>query len=118
VRHSPYSFAAALGIATLHTGITLWYRLPILLAAGAMKASDVTELNRMVGEKAAAATLGMIEGQKEIMRLSGAAMTGRLRLNDGSAVAHASLRPALRTVKRNASRLRRRRRRGKGHEHA
>jgi hypothetical protein len=114
VRHSPYSFAAALGVATLHTGITLWYRLPILMAAGAMKTSDVVELNRMVSEKVAAATLGMVEGQKQIMRLSAAAMIGRRpRLNDGPAVVHASLRPALRTVKRNASRLRRRRRRGK-----
>jgi hypothetical protein len=37
VQHSLFSFAAALGVATLHTGITLWYRLPILVAAGAMK---------------------------------------------------------------------------------
>ena len=80
-----------------------------------MKAQDATELNRMVGEKVAAAMLGMIEGQKEIMRLSAVAMTGQLRLNDCSAVAHASLRPALRTVKRNASRLPRRGRRSKGH---
>jgi hypothetical protein len=87
----------------------------MLAAAGAMKPSDLAELNRMVGEKMAAATLGMFEAQKEIIRLSAAAMTGRLRFNDGSAVAHASLRPALRTVKRNALRLRRRRRRSKRH---
>ena len=113
-QHSPLAFATALGVATLHTGITLWYRLPILAAASVMKTKDVDELNRMVSEKIAATTLGMVESQKEIMRLSAAAMTGQLRLNDASAVAHASLRPAFRTVKRNASRLRRRRRRGKG----
>jgi hypothetical protein len=108
-QHTPFSFATGLGVAAIHTGITLWYRLPILMAAGAMKPRDVAELNRMVSEKAAAATLGLIEGQKEVMRISAAAMTRRLQLDSGSAVAHASLRPALRTVKRNASRLRRRR---------
>jgi hypothetical protein len=106
--HTPFSLAAGLGVAALHAGITLWYRLPILMAAGAMKPQDVAELNRMVSEKVAATTLGMIEGQKEVMRISAAAMTGRVKSNSASAVAHASLRPALRTVKRNASRLRRR----------
>jgi hypothetical protein len=76
-----------------------------------MRVDDVIELNRMASEKVAAAALGMVEGQKEIMRLSAAAMKGRLNANDASAVVHASLRPAMRTVKRNASRLPRRRRR-------
>ena len=76
-----------------------------------MRPDDVIELNRMASEKVAAAALGMVEGQKEIMRLSVAAMKGRLNANDASAIVHASLRPAMRTVKRNASRLPRRRRR-------
>jgi hypothetical protein len=107
-RHTPFSIAAGLGVAAFHTGITLWYRLPILMAAGAMTPKDAAELDRMVSEKVKAATLGMIDGQKELMRLSAAAMTGRPKLDGGSAVAEAALRPALRTVKRNASRLRRR----------
>ena len=39
----------------------------------------------------------------------------RSPIGDGSAVAHTLLRPALRTVRRNVSRLRRRRRRGNAH---
>jgi hypothetical protein len=111
---TPFSFAVGLGMAALHTGITLWYRLPIAMAAGAMRPDDVVELNRMATEKVAAAARGMVEGQKQIIRLSMAAMKGRLHANDASAVAHASLRPAMRTVKRNASRLPRRRRRRLG----
>ena len=68
-QHTPFSIAAGLGVAAIHTGITLWYRLPILMAAGAMKPQDAAELDRMVSEKVAAATLGMIEGQKELMRI-------------------------------------------------
>ena len=107
--------AADLGAAALHTGITLWYRWPILMAAGAapLQARDAAELNRMVSEKMAAAAQGMIAGQAEAMRLTFAAMTGRLpakRVPAASAsVAHAAVRPALRTVKANAKRLRRRR---------
>jgi hypothetical protein len=107
-RHTPFSIAAGLGAAAIHTGITLWYRLPILMAAGAMKPGDAAELDRMMSEKAKAMTLGVIEAQKELIRLSAAAMTGRPNLDGGSAVAGAALRPALRTVKRNASRLPRR----------
>jgi len=101
----------------MHAGITLWYRWPILLAAGAAPpaARDAAELNRMVSEKLAAAAQGMIAGQAEAMRLGFAAMTGRLpakRIPDASAsIAHAALRPALRKVKANAKRLPRRKRR-------
>jgi len=73
-----------------------------------MRPHDAAELSRMASEKVAAAALGMVEGQKEIVRLCTAAMAGRLRYVDGSTVIQASLAPALLTVKRNASRLRRR----------
>jgi hypothetical protein len=77
-QQTPFSFAAALGVAALHTGITLWYRLPILMAAGAMRPHDAAELSRMASEKVAAAALGMVEGQKEVVRLCTVAMAGRL----------------------------------------
>jgi hypothetical protein len=112
---SALGLAAGLSVGALHTGITLWYRWPILMAAGAAPAArDTAELNRMVSEKLAAAAQGMIAGQAEAMRLGFAAMTGRLppkRLPEASAsIAHAALRPALRTVKANAKRLPRRKR--------
>ena len=100
----------------MHTGVTLWYRWPILLAAGAAPpaARDAAELNRMVTEKLAAAAQGMIAGQAEAMRLGFAAMTGQLppkRLPEAPAsIAHAALRPAFRKVKSNAKRLPRRKR--------
>jgi hypothetical protein len=113
-KNPAHGLAADLGTAALHTGITLWYRWPMLAAAGTSprKRRHAAELDRMVSEKIKAATDGVIAGQAEAMRLGTAAMTGRLRTADWPAasvsVAHAALRPALRKVKSNAGRLRRR----------
>ena len=49
-RHTPLQLAADLGAAVLDTSITLWWRWPILIAAG-MTSRDSAELNRMVSEK-------------------------------------------------------------------
>jgi len=109
---SAAGLAAGLSVAAMHAGITLWYRWPILLAAGAAPpaARDAAELNRMVSEKLAAAAQGMIAGQAEAMRLGFAAMTGRLpakRIPDASAsIAHATLRPGPPSVRTKARRLR------------
>jgi len=106
--------AADLAAAGLNTGITLWYRWPLLVAGGASprKRRDAAELNRMVSEKLKAAADGMAAGHAEASRLATAAMTGRLGHAELSAapasVAHAALKPAFRTVKSNAKRLRRR----------
>ena len=106
--------AADLGAAAVHTGITLWYRWPILVNAKASrrKRRDAAELDLMVSEKIEAARDGIVAGQAEAMRLASAAMTGKLRASEwpaaSASIAHAALRPALRKVKSNAGRLRRR----------
>ena len=111
---SARDLAADLGAAAVHTGITLWYRWPILVNAKASrrKRRDAAELSLMVSEKIEAAADGVVAGQAEAMRLATAAMTGKLRASDWSAapaaIAHAALRPALRKVESNAGRLRRR----------
>jgi hypothetical protein len=104
-RHTPLQLAADLGAAVLDTSITLWWRWPILIAAG-MTSRDSAELNRMVSEKVAAATSGTVAAQTETMRIaSRAALTGKRTPHAATAVMAAGLKPALRTVKANAKRL-------------
>jgi hypothetical protein len=109
-----FALAANLSQAGLHTGLTLWYRLPILAAlyGGRTKASELPELNRMVAEKATAMLKGAFAAQIELVRLSGAVMSGRLKAGDiphiPAAIAGAGLRSAFRTVKANSRRLSRR----------
>jgi hypothetical protein len=106
-----------LGAALLDTSVTLWFRWPILMAACSthLKTQDATEIRRMVTEKFFAATQGVMYGQYELSRLALHGMTGRLSSKDlrsgPAAIASAAVRPALRTVKANAGRLRKRRRR-------
>jgi hypothetical protein len=105
-----------LGAAALDTGVTLCFRWPILMAAcsSQLKRQDATEIRRMVTEKMFAATQGVVQSQFELSRLAVQATTGTLSSKDiGNATASimsAAARPALRTVKANAKRLRRRRR--------
>jgi hypothetical protein len=107
-----FNLAAGLGLASLHAGITLWYRLPMLAARGG---SD-PEIARMVSEKTAAMFEGALDAQVEAMRLAGAAVTGKLQLGDivgaPAAIAEAGLRPAFRRVRANSRRLRRQGRSG------
>lgn len=113
-RHTTHGFAADFGAAAFHTSLTLWHRLPMLAAAAALqgKAQDAAEMQRMVSEKATALAHGLVDAQREMMRLSAAAMTGRLGFADmaqvSAAIAAAGLRPAFRTVKANSRRLSRR----------
>ena len=107
-RHTPLRLAADLNAAILDTSITLWWRWPILMAAG-LPTRNATELNRMVSEKAAAAVAGTIAAQNEAMRIAMAAVFGRQTPHAQAAVVAAALRPGLRTVKANARRLRRKR---------
>ena len=107
-RPHPLRLAADLNAAILDTGITLWWRLPILMAA-AMSTRDTAELTRMVSEKGAAAAAGMIAAQDEAMRITMATLLGKQTPYAGTAIAAAALRPGLRTVKANARRLRRKR---------
>jgi hypothetical protein len=107
-RQTPFQLAADLGAAVIDTSITLWWRWPSLLAAG-MPSRDIAELNRMVSEKVAAATSGMVAAQSETMRIGARALTGKQTPHASTAVAAAALKPALRTVKANAKRLRKKR---------
>lgn len=101
-------FATEVGLAGMHTYMTLWYRLP-MFASGTVPA----EFGRMVSEKAAAAFEGAWDAQVEALRIAGRAATGRLQLEDlaeaPADIAAAGLRPAFRRVKANSRRLHRRR---------
>jgi len=105
-----FDLAVRLGQASLYTSLTLWYRLPMLAATG--KARNVPELNRMVSEKTAAMVDGAFAVQREMLQLTGKAITGALSFQDvadmPANIASAGLRPALRTVKANSRRLSRR----------
>jgi hypothetical protein len=104
------------GSAAIDAGTTLWFRWPIVLAACSshLKPQDVTEIRRMTTEKMFAAAQGAMHSQFELSRLALQSMTRKPSSKDvrngAAAVASAALRPALRTVKANARRLRKRRR--------
>jgi hypothetical protein len=110
-RRNTIDLAAGLGLASLHTGITLFYRLPMLAASFSApgKERHARELNRMVGEKVGAMIDGTFDAQKEILRLAANAMRGPLDLaamtQHSASIIDAALRPALRRVKANSRRL-------------
>jgi hypothetical protein len=91
---SAFSVATSLGAAAMHTGMTLLCRWPILTAV-------------------ATRTVRPQDAQAEIFRIATQAVSGKLRLSDAChaplAVARASLKPALHTVKANSRRLSKRR---------
>ena len=110
-RRNSLDLAAGLGWASLHTGITLFYRLPMLAASlGAPgKEWHARELNRMVAEKASAMVEGVLDANREFLRIGAdtmlrpfdfAAMT-----QNAAAIADAALRPAFRRVEANSRRL-------------
>jgi hypothetical protein len=109
------SLGASLGAAAMHTGMTLWCRWPILTAVAtrSVRPQDAAELDRMVREKVAATSQGILEAQAEVFRIATQAVSGKLKLSDAChaplAVARASLQPALHTVKANSRRLGKRR---------
>lgn len=110
-KHNSARFAAELGLAGMHTFMTLCYRLPILATHGKPGA----EIGRMVSEKAAAMIEGMWDAQVEALHIAGKAATGQLHPTElavlPAQIAAAGLRPALRRVKANSQRLHRRSRR-------
>src|SRR3954454_21209127 len=103
-RGSSHRLPPPVGTPAVDTTITLWWRWPVLMSA-AMPWRDTAELNRMVFEKSAAATAGMIAMQTETLKIAASAVTGRLSRDAAAAIAGAALKPALRTVKANAKRL-------------
>jgi hypothetical protein len=111
---STNALALGLGLAGMHAAITLWHRLPMLAAprdARNVSPHDA-EIGRMMAEKTTAAVDGFFAAQKAMIRLAGAAMTGRVDFTAipeaFATVAVAGLRPAFRTVKANSRRLSRR----------
>ena len=109
-----FDLATGMGLASMHAGITLWHRLPLLMTP-ATTPRNLVELNRMVSEKITAAVTGAAAGQVEMLRIAAATLTGRLTEADVhtacSDVAHATLAPSFKTVKLNSRRLARKRRR-------
>jgi hypothetical protein len=99
---------AHLGAAAIDASITLWWRWPTLLSAG-LPTKDEAELNRMVSEKAGAAAAGVIAAHSEMVRITARAFTGKRTPHASTIVAAAALKPAFRTVKANAKRLRKKR---------
>ena len=96
--------------ASAHTGVTLWYRLPLFgIASLAPMVERRLEGARMVDEKLAAMVEGVVQANIEAVRLVTAAATGRLDAEEmvaaPAAIAAAGLRPAFRTVRANARRL-------------
>jgi hypothetical protein len=115
-RSNAFTLAAGLGFAGLHAGITLSYRLPMLFVASLTKQGKkrhARELDRMVGEKAAAMAEGACGTQKEILRLARAGLRRRSSVavlaQAPVTIAAAALRPAMRKVKANSRRLSKRR---------
>ena len=109
-RRSALDIFTTFGLAGIHTGVTLWYRMSMMAAAPSPERS--AEIERMINEKAAAMFEGGLSAQAEAMRLAGAAITGRLQASDLAiapvSIAAAGLRPAFRRVRSNSRRLRRR----------
>ena len=110
-RRNGFDLAAGLGLASLHTAITLFYRLPMLAASfsASGKERHARELNRMVGEKTGASIDGVFDATEEdfaacrqcILRpFDVAAMT-----QNTASIVDAALRPAFRRVKANSRRL-------------
>ena len=110
-RRNTIDLAAGLGLASLHTGITLFYRLPMLAASfsASGKERHAHELNRMVGEKASAMFDGALDANKEFMRLAADAVMRPFDLaamtQNSASIVDAALRPAFRRVKANSRRL-------------
>ena len=111
-RRNGFDLAAGLGLASLHAGVTLFYRLPMLAAlfSTGEKERYARELDRMVAEKANAIIDGTFAAQKETLRLTAKAMRRPLDLSamtqTSASIVDAALRPAFRRVKANSRRLR------------
>ncbi|MDT3684548.1 MAG: hypothetical protein RO009_05845 [Pseudorhodoplanes sp.] len=109
-RHfNPWIFAGDLFVANMHATAVLWHRLS--------SPQGDAEKARMISEKIAAASSGAFEMQKAALRLSRDAALGKVSPGRAAHVAAelgaAASRPALKTVRANAKRLRKRSKRKK-----
>lgn len=99
---NPWVFAGDLVVANMQAGAVVWHR----LAAP----SDSAEKARMINEKIAAASSGVFEAQKAMLRLSRDVVLRRVSAGRAAGAAAevgaAAVKPALKTVKANAKRLR------------
>lgn len=110
---NPFDLASGFGLASLHAGITLWHRWPMVAAACMQGGSSKDpEMSRMVSEKTTAMMKGVFDAQSEMLRLMTDAATGKLGPGDmaqfGTRIASAGMEPAFRTVRANSRRLSRR----------
>jgi hypothetical protein len=107
-RRNGFDLAVGLGLASLHAGITLFYRLPMLAASFNThgKERHARELNRMVDEKAGAMIDGAFDARTEILRLAAKAMRRPFDLSamtqTSASIVDAAMRPAFRRVKANS----------------
>jgi hypothetical protein len=109
-RHfNPWIFAGDLFAANMQVATVLWHRL-------SSPQSDA-EKARMISEKIAATSSGAFEVQKAALRLSRDAARGKVSpgrsAHAAAELGAAASRPALKTVRANAKRLRKRSRRKK-----
>lgn len=110
-RRPTIDLATGLGLASLHTGITLFYRLPMLAASfgAARDGRHRGELNRMVSEKAGVMIEGAFDANQEFLRLAAQAIVRPFDLagmtQTSASIMGAALRPAFRRVKANSRRL-------------
>lgn len=75
-----FNLAKGLSMAGIHSATTLWYRWPMLAASGVApgRSRHAPEIELMVSEKTSAAIQGTFDAYKELLRVAGAAMTGRI----------------------------------------
>jgi hypothetical protein len=98
---NPFTFAGDLMIANMQVSAVLWQRLS--------SRQSEAERSRMISEKIAAASSGVIEAQKAALRMwcdiaSGKATWSR-SVSAPSQLSEAAITPGLRTLKANAKRL-------------
>lgn len=97
-RFNPVTFVGDLMIANMQLGTVLWHRLA--------SPQSEAERSRMITEKVAAASSGAFEAQKAALRMSCDLALGKLpATGTGLEVAEAAMKPALKTMKANAKRL-------------
>ena len=108
-RRNTFDLAAGLGLASLHTGITLFYRLPMLAASFSASGKERHARELMVGEKASTMFDCVLDANKEFLRIAADTLMRPFDLvamtQNSASIVDAALRPAFRRVKANSRRL-------------